>query len=705
MRKVITVLGGVLISTSLFAVGSGWFSSIFSSEKEDILTFIPADTAYYVGGDSLDNIAQLMNDSSLINVSPRLADQLKGSLASIDDSDSPEARFFSYLMTQYESSNKSGLADVAKSVGISLTGSYALFSDGIMPVMRIEIANEDAFNVLIENAVKDSDWHYSWEEFGETKVRLWSLEEGVSLAVLNNANGVVITIVTEKDTLEAKQQRLGLIKPEASLATSEEVENLKKQYGYTGDMIGFIQIDRIIQAFVAPTESHLGHDLLTYLPQRQFNRFQSKMSEQCRSEYREISATLPRFVTGYQVLEIGKDLTSYRTRVHSILEIENEAVTLSLQNAQGHLPLHSTIATDKLAAFGVGVNASNLTSEVMSLLDQFVSAEYECDVLQYLQADIQDVDPYVLATTTPFAQGVKGVGISLFDLKMEEGSRLPASVDFLISITAENPKTFVQMAQNFPFIPQTKLPEDGSLVTLDLPPDVPVEVNAAIKGQHVVIFSGKKSTASANDMVTEPITNNSLVGMAFNFHKLGELLSSDNLNTLASSLPFDDACSMQYELSHMFQSLNTENGLLLRAGSEGLTTIHSSYLDKTKTKDLNLVGEYNVAFLNDDCEWQGKSEEESTEDHIREDGTGLYVVKGDADMCDLYVSNYSWKQNGNVLVINSQDQDRDSCETELSKTEQETYSCYLVDEKDAEFQCVYSFDGYLSVEKYTRAKD
>jgi hypothetical protein len=711
MRKILALLVGSFLSIGVLAAGSGWFSSLlpsfFSSDKEDILTYVPADTAYYLGGDSAENLTEIMGSFSVLESSPRISSWLSESLVTLNEYDSPEAKFFTYFLGQYKSANESGLVDLAKLTGIPLTGSYAVFSDGFFPVVRINVGNVDAVDALIENAVKDSGWQYNWENIGEEKVRSWTMGEGdenekMYFTVLNNENGVVITFISSKDELEKKQKRLGITKPESSLATNGTIEALKKQYNYTSDMIGFIQIDRIADAFLFPEESRLGRDLVEFFPKREMFQIQRELLPECRAEYSKLVAAVPRFVTGYQVFESDSQSASYKT--HSVLELKNEAVSLSLQNAQGYLPVHSTVLDDKLFAFGLGASSDDLGKELLSLLVKFQNTEFKCSPLQDMKEDIARAVPAELLDEVSVGRGMKGIGVSLFNLKMKENSALPESIDFLISVASEDPAALFEQVKNFPLTPQITLPENGSEVSLDLPVETDFDVKAAIKGKHLVVFSGEHSTLLANELVTEPISNNGLVSISANFHKLGELLGSDELNPLLAKTHTDDACTMKYELAHMFQSLDMKSRFVMKVDQAGITTTSDSYFDKTKPARFDLAGTYQLVFIDQDeeCDVNGVT---ISKDLIKEDGTGVYSSRDEEDMCDLYVSNYSWKQQGHSLLINGQGQERMSCDVALSEPEPEDFNCYLINNKDGDFSCLYYYDGYASVEKYRRIVD
>lgn len=689
MKKWIVLVAAVVISSGLFAWRSGWLPGASSTVSSDILTFVPADTVYYFGGHSTDDMAQFMEGYPLAASSPSQSQIWDTLLASADEENSPKARFFSYLLREYRSFNNSTLGGLAKFSGLSFMGSYAVFSDGMMPVARIDIASADIFNGLIEDAVANSEWKYTWDDLGSAKVRLWQLNErndttvrDIYLAVATDNNNAVITLVTSDDDLQTKQRRFGLVKPKKSLATHVSIAEAKARYNYTDDMLGFIDFNGLAQAVLNPESSSLGQDLLSYLPKEQFAQYQQKLSPACRAEYSELVAAVPRVIMGYQALDVKQGKLTFD--MHSVLEINNAPVVSELQNMQGHLPFHSTVATDKLAAFGVGVNAANLAPALTALWSQFTNAIFKCEHLQAAQAKIREQNPAMLGMAMSMVNGVQGFGASVFDVAMGESSLLPDTVDFMTSIATENPEMLVNMAKILPFLSDITLPSDGTATTLNLPM-VPatIEIKGAIKGKHIVIFAGNKSAVAADELINEPITANGLYSVAFNYREIVELITSDDLHGLASNAGMT-GCIQQYELAHMFQHLKMDMGIVMDAQDEGIVVQYSGSMDKPVFIEPRIAGKYRVEKLDESCEWQ-----DGAQDEIRQDGTGSYIEKSDDATCDIYVSNYSWTKSGDVISFGSSEQTRESCTDELPTPINEIYTCHLMNVTADGFQCLY----------------
>ena len=701
MKKWTLFTAAIVVSGGLLAWNAGWLPMQKSNGN---LAYVSADTAYYFGGTSTDAMADFAQDYPIMPTSPSQSKVWETLLesATSDQESSPKLRFFTHLMNKYNDFSEGTMGELAAFSGISLTGSFAFYSDGIMPVLRMDVANEDVFNALIEDAVQSSEWQYEWQDLGAFKARTWKLtandkEDEAYLAISNHQGNVVITIVTNKDDLMAKQRRFGIVKPEMSLATSSTVKDLKSRYSYTDDMIGFIQFDQIAQAILSPESNSLGRDLLTYLPQNQFGQFQGNITAECRVEYGQLADSMPRLVMGYQSLNVNNSGMEFD--MHSALELTNTDVVTELQQMQGHLPLHSTMSRDKVFAFGLGVNADNIGPAVTALWTQFTNVEYNCRELQLVQDMARAQNPAMLGMMTAMAQGVQGVGVSLFDITMSDDNPMPGNIDVIASIATENPTTLLNMAKMLPFFADLTLSDDGTPAVLNLPMLPPsIEFKAAIKGKHLVVFSGEESTKVANEQTSESIEANGLMSMAFNYRKIGDLITSNTFNSLSSNMGGVDACMQQYEMAHMFNSLQMDMSMVTSVEMDGIVTKYAGSMDKPVAKSSQLVGKYRVEYMDENCEWAG-----TTIDEIKADGTGYYESKSDNNSCNLYESKYSWVKKGNTLELEATDQIREACDQEFNEATQETYTCHLINVEANSFQCLFDpATDYTTLSRYTR---
>jgi len=685
MKKWLGLIVVLVISSGVFAWRLGWLPT--KTESNDILTFVPADTVYYFGGKSSKEMAEFMRGYSLDSISPSQAFLWHELLGSLEQESSPKALFFNYLIDSFSKYNNNTLGGLMDFSGLSLSSNSALFSDGLIPVFRMELANATTFNSLIEEAVKESQWQYTLDELGTLKTRLWKLndEDGkpaIYLAIANNEKTAIISLVTSLDDLKAKQHRFGVVKPKKSLADMD-INELKERYNYTDEMLGFIDFNGIAQAVLSPKSNRLGRDLEIYIPKRKFAALQDEIPTECRDELSELATQVPRLVMGYQAVNINKDTMQFN--MHSILEIKNKSVLSQLQKMQGHLPKHSMVSSDKLLTLGLAVNTQTLIPALTSLWTQFTSAKFNCGILKDAQVMIRKTNPAMLGITLSMAQGVKGVGLSVFDLEMSPNELAPRSIDFIANIATDNPTMLMAMAKMLPFLKGVELPTDGSEVALNLAmiPST-MKVKAAIKGKNIVVFSGDKSALVANELINETIETNGVYSTAISYRKIGKLVRSDTLNNLFSQTGGITTCIENYQRINGLDNLNLDMSIVVNVENEGIATKYRGSMDKPANVNTDISGKYRVEYLDVNCQWQSNSF-----DTINSNSTGHYTDKSDDNQCDLYVSNYKWVKKGRVVTFTGQDQSRESCTDELSLPSDESYVCHLINVTADSFQCLY----------------
>lgn len=125
-------LGGVIIWKFAPLTGGG-------ASKSDLLATVPADTAFYVGGNSSEELAEFMRDYSIIPTTPTQMAQWAKMLEEISGSETPAAQFFASLQRQIAATEGSTLTALEKTGGISNTGNYALYLHGAVPVARLTL--------------------------------------------------------------------------------------------------------------------------------------------------------------------------------------------------------------------------------------------------------------------------------------------------------------------------------------------------------------------------------------------------------------------------------------------------------------------------------------------------------------------------------------------------------------------------------------
>lgn len=675
------VIGGLLVWKFAPVSGGG------SASSKDTLAYVPADTALYIGGSTSQELADFVKDYALFPSTPTQTAQWQVMFDEIAGQDEPAAKFFSSLQRQMKEAGSSTLASMFETAGLSNSGAYALYLHGALPVIQLPLANPDAFNSMIETAVSDSNFTYTKAAMGNADVRLWRLtkpEDSLTfdLALAIDGKQLSITLLTGKDDETMKLERIGQSKPAKSLATTGEIDALRKSYGFNEYMISLIHIERLIQGFINPESNSFGRDLKRLIPEDEQDFLNSELSDACRTDYASLAASVPRFVGGYTDLSIKNN--SLLSNATFVVEMTNQATTAELTKIRGHLPQHTLDASDKLITIGMGLDMDQLVPAITALWNQFTQAPYTCENLVGMQEQAKQTSPAMLAMAMGMAQGVKGLGVSFYDIEMSP-MMMPSSLNFLASIASENPSTLAALTSMIPVpgLNNLVIPTDGSAVAVPVPMLPPsIEVKAAIKGKHLVLYAGEKAEAEVAKMENEALTASGLYSVGVNYRRAGELLELQSQGVFAQGGA--EGCIAQQEMLHIMSNLKMDFTIVQDATSAGLETSVTADMDKPTTQALNPAGTYEVSMLDETCNW-GSTDEEV----ISADGTGSIVGKSFDGSCNTYENEYTWVNNGNMITMTTtSDKYRETCEGEWETNENTTFDCHLLNINDTGFQCL-----------------
>ncbi|TXR53466.1 hypothetical protein [Reinekea thalattae] len=705
MRKLVLFVIAIVATSGIFV---WFFSSASSTTADDTLSFVPADTAYYVGGKPSKDAAKYINNYPLAALSPVHSELWRSSFfpevdPSLLEEASPKAKFFYYFLNEYNSLSDRDITKLAKLTGLSPDDPFALFSDGLMPVLRLGINNASTLNTLIENAVQNSQWQYTQDNIDDMTVRLWPLNGEYNrrqafFTIANNENYAVFTIITNDDDLDAKKQRLGIIKPEQSLANDRDTQSLRKQYDGADNLFGMIQLNHIARALITPETNKLGRDLERYL-------FLKEVTAECSGDLIDLADSMPRLVMGYDSITIDSGEAQFNS--HTTLQMNNAALPKQLKKIQGHIPEHSTEVKDKILAAGIGINIDNLMPVLSTLLEQFAAQDFNCPAL--IKAQTNSFNLEKLTSFVELLNGVKGIGFSIFDITESdqkitldeyldyielEHPKLPESADFIVSVATENPESlfsFLATAAGLKI-------SDNVKITHDDIPFLPktMTLTAAIKGSHLVLFSGEKSEDVAEKLINETTKTNGLFSVNSDLVKIRQLITFDSFNRIASYS--SDNCVAAHAIANQLQDYPATISMTSKIDNKGLVIENLVNLETPDQKNLNLVGEYKLNMLSRGCRWV-----ELGNYRLNSDGTDNYTLSSADSSCDLTVSNGTWKIEGNMLITSNDMQHRKFCTDEFAELQHFSAPCHIMNVHENGFECAIGPSAeYRAIYKYNR---
>lgn len=673
MKKwIIPVL--VLIAGAGLAWQQGWFPTA-APGRGQLADHVPADTPFYMGG-RLDRAqAEAFREMPLVSLSPY---QMERALAAFDhaqegDNAQPGARFARALMRD-ALGHGATYGEFYDHLGIDLTGSHAVYLDDLYPVVRLAVADPDAFRDFLHGASQESGITPRPETIGGEEVHLWPLTEGDGepwYMAARLADGIAtLTLLREGEEEAVRRRRLALEPPAQSLAGSGELRSLRETHGFSDDMLGFVHLERLARRLLQPEEQGDSPSALAQIPAT------------CRRDAVTLAGRAPRWVLGSVATpDSPPDVTTAR----AVLELEHTGVVASLEKLRGHIPGHTLADDDPVMALGLGLNVDALVPAATQLWSLFVESEFQCPALVKAQQRVANTPPAMLGAVTGLFQGVQGAGLSLYEFTIGDAAGAPA-LDFLVSIAAENPRTLISVLNNNPLGLRVGIPTDGSTRALDLSAVAPgVRVQAGIKGQHLVFYSGERGTAAARQLEDESLEANGLGSLAVDYSRLADLIEATPAAPAArmANQPEINPCLDQ---ARLVSALRAQPFALRYHGDitpRGLATDMTVTLQTTGRASLDPVGEFAVMDRTEDCQ-RGAPAGTLV---LEAGGSGRYE-QGNED-CTLDQRRYDWTRQGDSLHFRVQEsRHRPRCDAAWEDRDTERAEC-VMSRVEGGLQCLY----------------
>lgn len=660
----------------------------------NLTQFVPADTVFYLGGRVDKAMYDFMAEYPVMALSASERATLHELKAEILKKDSPQARFIQYLIDDYSKHNDGSYQQFVDYLGLAGEGEYAFYLHGLVPVLNTAVEDRTKLISLLKTASAESGLTYQEQTMASATVLTWQMGElQPQLMVATTETSAILSFAMPGDQEQLLQERLGLT-PVASPFTDKQ-QQLRQKYGYTEDMLISFSLDELAKGLFKAEGSTLAADIERYIPQPVFDDAIGGKAQlqSCKTDILGLVANAPQMVMGYRSMQI--DGQQLQANTHGIWEINNAQVMQALKQLQGTIPQHVLSSSDKLASLGIALDMAQLAPAATSLWEIFTSAEFSCKELIQAQKEAQQFSPMMLGMVTGMAQGLKGLGLSVFDVTVAPESAQPVVLDAALSVETTNPAGLLSLLQLVPELAGLKIPLDGSEVPLALPLPFDLGLKAAVKGEHVVVYAGDKGQATMTGLATEKLTANGLgFASAFNYRKAASLIDDANVLALMGAGNEDSGnCIEAYAFIDQMRSVDIELSYRNYVSDQGLAFAMDLNMAKPETQNnhIDAVGRWQTAFLDETCQWLPAGIET-----ISAEGTGRYVEQDKAQQCELYHYEYIWQQRGKQIAMTDTKptQFRDSCvdswQTEDNKA---TYYCEMMNITEDSFQCLYHGSG------------
>ncbi len=396
--------------------------------------------------------------------------------------------------------NEKGMAEI----GFRQGGHTALYTDGGLPVLRMELASGQRFIEFVKSVAKDAGHEVvlqTWEEH-----TWWAFEvPDTPLSIVFVVQGDVFAgaLLMGENAQEALPRLTGRTPPKTPLLSSTRLADLREAYGFTW-YVGVLELDR------------LAVDLLERL------HAVEPVSPACRDEHQRWFAALPKMHFG-MVESADPDTDVSRL----VIPLSKTA----LADARAILAPPPGLAGEPDAVFvvagGLGLRVGPLFDWVRRKAAPIRMQPYQCDALTGLNGFAGNIEEQLRPIANTPVPGLTGLTAAFTRLELGdfETMRLRGVV-VLGTADAAQLLGFAALAAPGMF-GQGVIPEDGKPYPIELPPQIgsilgPIHLSRSDRA--LGVSAGKANAERLAGMVrAEPQDDGVFARMNFDSSYIAEL--------------------------------------------------------------------------------------------------------------------------------------------------------------------------------------
>ena len=488
-------------------------------KAKDLLQYIPEDTPYVMA------FTRPLPDDVMDKFEP-----------AVDKTLSAYRRILQYHMSEQmvELSSQEGGAEEAeqlqafvdevlalmsleglRNAGMGRDALFAMYGDGLLPVIRIALSNRAQFDAAIERIESKASDELPTAEVAGESYRYLDVDK-MRVVIATPGDDAVISLVPAGVGDERLAQTLGLTKPRKNLAKSKTLRNINKEYGYTDHFMSFIDVERIASAFLGDPSGR-NTELLALL-----DHDPEKLSAQCRAEFASLAGVAPRIVMGYKA--VNEDYLE----TGMVVELR-EDIAAGLATLPAAVP---GLGPDLggLFSFGFSLDPLALRSFYEARLDAMEADPFECEALGDLQAGTAKGREALAQPVPPVVYSFRGFLANITDIQgMDIATKTPPeSIDASILFAIENAQDLVTMAAMMsPEVAALNLLPDGKAKLLDLPQlaEIAEQAFAALSENGLSVSMGEGADANAEAMLAADVaTSKPFMSAAFDAKRYYEFI-------------------------------------------------------------------------------------------------------------------------------------------------------------------------------------
>jgi len=561
------------------------------------LKYVPEDTFLFAGGVELysidDLVIMLKAQEGMSGLSDLSVREMKKEI--IRNEDIPVGiKMLMSTLFEFHSSIKKDPQNFTTRLGLPNEIDSVIYAVGMLPVIRLKIANTDNFNTLIQDIEKKANIQAVEKIFKGVSYRSYSFDtpdthkpSEMSLIIAVHENYAIISIETPFQNERYLSLILGIDKPKKALSDSSLLNDISKKHDLHPAYLSFIDHVVLAKAVTNSSQNDFG-EMFNYLADKNIvqdnddKTLATVRTATCQKELMAIAQNWPRTIMGYT--KVSLDTVPMQIDSRILFESNNQDILEQLQSLRGFIPaVLSDTKYRALLSLALGLNVDALLPFMMKMTEHLTETPYSCEPLKEMQTAITDnKQSPAIAMASMMLSGVKGLSLSLLDIDIVAnntgGKPDIKSIDALIILSTNDPSALLSKVLTMapPPFNTLQVPADGQAIDLPIPMTLPFESQPkiAIKGQNIVVYVGDSGEKAAHQLATETLSDNGLFAMNISYEKYRKILNN----------ALDMLDGMDKEQAEMLQSMGDFNADMVIQMNMALSLMPNSPFIKFRQK-------------------------------------------------------------------------------------------------------------------------
>jgi len=403
-----------------------------------------------------------------------------------------------------------GSAKLLRELGIEPSTRSVLYGVGLLPALRMEIADADRLNAMLDRVERRAGHSALRGELNGQAYRRIDLGS-VDAVLAVTGDYAVAGLLPDKLFDRHLPLLLGIELPTLSLAESGAIEAMNERHDFTGYGEGFIRLDELLAILQGRGEVSNAEVMQALVSEP------LPIPAACLRMTDALLAYMPRLVTGVTTVDEQRLVT------RSVWE-SSPGVANYLQGLAAPVPgVGGTF--DGLLMIGMGMDLPRLRTALEALLREVIAAGRGCDWVD--GATLRAAIPKLNLALGPMTAGIKGFNLLIENLAIDRDTLQPIELQAGLLAAVDDPRGVFGLGAMFnPALAALRVPEDGTPVDLprDLgPPEGAPAMKVAIKDKALLLLAGPQSAELAATLVqSAPLAPSPLLALDYGIHQLVE---------------------------------------------------------------------------------------------------------------------------------------------------------------------------------------